>query len=117
MNVQSVRFGPDQWAVIQAAAQIAGVNTAQFIRDAAFGRAVAVMVAHEATRADGTETEALFKAYLAAAFANHADLREQVLTVLREERTKLRAGSRARTSRAGRGKATPPDTRRSRPRT
>jgi hypothetical protein len=40
MKVQSVRFGTGQWDLICAAAEAEGISAAQFIRDAAYARAV-----------------------------------------------------------------------------
>lgn len=40
MKVQSVRFGARQWDLITEAAEQEGTSAAQFIRDAAYARAV-----------------------------------------------------------------------------
>lgn len=40
MQVQSIRFGERQWRLIQAEAEAEGVSASQFIRDAAYGRAL-----------------------------------------------------------------------------
>jgi len=43
MKVQSVRFGAYQWTAIAEAAKSEGVAASQFIRDAAWARAVLVL--------------------------------------------------------------------------
>jgi uncharacterized protein (DUF1778 family) len=43
MKVQSVRFGTYQWTAIAEAAKSEGVAASQFIRDAAWARAVLVL--------------------------------------------------------------------------
>jgi uncharacterized protein (DUF1778 family) len=40
MQIASVRFGEHQRAIIEEEARIEGVSTSQFIRDAAYGRAL-----------------------------------------------------------------------------
>lgn len=116
MNVQSVRFGPDQWEVVQAAAKAAGVGTAQFIRESSFARAVAVLVIKEHADPD-EENLAVMKMRLTRVLSNHPDLRDQLLEALEKDWTlskPRRSGSRARPSPAGRSKATPRDTQNSR---
>lgn len=48
MKVQSVRFGARQWDLITEAAALEGTSAAQFIRDAAFARAVLHLRDHRA---------------------------------------------------------------------
>lgn len=40
MRVQSIRFGDFQWELISQMAEAEGVSSAQFIRDAAYARAI-----------------------------------------------------------------------------
>jgi hypothetical protein len=55
MKATTIRFGETQWRLISARAKMEGVTAAQFIRDAAFGRAILVW----GTSADPADVAAL----------------------------------------------------------
>ena len=65
MKVQSVRFGEYQWTAIAEAAKSDGVAASQFIRDAAWARAVLVLQ---------SDPRVAFAFDLAKAFADHPEL-------------------------------------------
>jgi uncharacterized protein (DUF1778 family) len=78
MKVQSVRFGEYQWTAIAEAAKSDGVAASQFIRDAAWARAVLVLQ---------QDPRVAFAFDLAKAFADHPALAkrfEQLLALLDE---------------------------------
>lgn len=52
MEVQSIRFGREQWQLIREAAARDGVSASQYIRDAATGRALISELARNTERAE-----------------------------------------------------------------
>jgi hypothetical protein len=44
MQVQSIRFSVEQWALVQEIAQESGVSAGQFVRESAVAHAIAVAV-------------------------------------------------------------------------
>jgi uncharacterized protein (DUF1778 family) len=75
MKVQSVRFGTYQWTAIAEAAKSEGVAASQFIRDAAWARAVLVLQ---------SDPRVAFAFDLAKAFADDPELAkrfERLLTL------------------------------------
>ena len=73
MKVQSVRFGEYQWVAIAEAAKSDGVAASQFIRDAAWARAVLVLQ---------QDPRVAFAVDLAKAFADYPALAKRLERLL-----------------------------------
>lgn len=75
MKVQSVRFGGYQWRLVTDAAEKEGVSAAQFIRDAAYARAVMHYLIQDQ---QGERHELGFALELSKALSEHRDLRDRL---------------------------------------
>lgn len=74
MKVQSVRFGPEQWRLVQEAATGTGVSAAQFIRDSATARAVAHLLIHSRDGRSATGAELKLALAISDALRQHPEL-------------------------------------------
>ena len=83
MKVQNVRFGPDQWELIQRGAALTGSTTAHFVRESAFARAISIVLLDELGFNEFPDLDiSAVKLRLSAYFANHPEIRQQVLDAL-----------------------------------
>lgn len=81
-RARSVRFPSDQWKMIAAAAEISDSGMAQFIRDAAFARALTTLLIEEL----GLDMENLqfsrLRLHLGTALVSHPEFRQAVVEAL-----------------------------------